>query len=202
MKFLWFLLCLGFIGMPENPSLSLDVKNIFTSPAPFIAHNQPGPWGSYLVMNLPFKPFEKLRHQLEAQESLKLTQRGEAHITVITPIEYWKVLAPQGVTMKDINGIARRHNIQKMSFEPVCVGMGAALVKDQPEKTFYVVVQSADLIKIRNDIESLFVSKGGRPSDFQAEHFYPHVTLGFTSRDLHESDGVIKDNKTCTYALK
>lgn len=32
---------------------------------------------------------------------------------------------------------------------------------------------------------------------FRAERFFPNITVGFNKRDLHESDGVIKDKTTC-----
>ena len=62
----------------------------------------------------------------------------------------------------------------------------------QNEFTYFVVVQSEDLISIRKKIQDSFVGKGGDKNDFNPLNYFPHITLGFTKRDLHESDGVIK----------
>ena len=57
-------------------------------------------------MNLPYAPVQKLYKQVEAFEGGRLKNRGEAHITVITPVEFWNVLKPQGLTMQEIQKIA------------------------------------------------------------------------------------------------
>ena len=97
------------------------------------------------------------------------------------------------VTIEEIDHIARRMNIQASKFKVVCLGRGT---KDDMS-TYYVVVKSEDLLNIRKEIETLFIKKGGEKRKFRAENFFPHITVGFTKRDLHESDGVIKDETSC-----
>jgi hypothetical protein len=161
----------------------------------------PGAFDSYLSMNLPFAPMKELFQQVVASENIQLTTRGEAHITVITPVEYWNLIRPYGVTMDEINKIARTRNIQFSKFEVICLGLGAIVINDHLEKTFYVVVSSNDLIQIREQVQKLLVSKGGNGSGFDPLAFYPHITLGFTKRDLHESDGIIKNEASCVSSI-
>lgn len=61
-----------------------------------------------------------------------------------------------------------------------------------PEK-----VNSPDLVAIRKEIQELYVSRGGDGRLFEANHYYPHITVGFSKQDLHEADGVIKDKNSC-----
>jgi len=60
------------------------------------------------------------------------------------------------------------------------------------EETFLVLVDSPKLRKIRGKIWRLFVKKGGEPSAWDPAWFFPHITIGYTKRDLHELD-VIKN---------
>lgn len=158
---------------------------------PQLSHEGPGPFDTYLTMNLPFSPYSELRKQIEKKTGA-LKHRGEAHITVITPIEYFQVLKPIGVTIQEINEIARKQKIQNSRFRLVCVGLG----KFQNFETYYVVIESDDLLRIREEIASLYRQKGGKEA-FDPTQYYSHVTLGFSERDLHESDGVIKDRDSC-----
>ncbi len=91
-------------------------------------------------------------------------------------------------------------DLQRSSYKLVCVAKGS--LKNKPEEaTYYVVVESDRLLQIRKAVLDLYVHNGGKAEDFKAEVFYPHVTLGFTKRDLHFEDGVIKDQKSCLYPL-
>lgn len=69
------------------------------------------------------------------------------------------------------------------------------------ETTFFIVVNSVDLINIRTVIQLLFIQKGGLPNQFDANNFYPHITVGFTKMDLHDSNGVIKDSRSCVQKI-
>jgi 2'-5' RNA ligase len=75
--------------------------------------------------------------------------------------------------------------------------MGKLNIDGVEEKTFYIVVESPELVAIRQEIQNLFLLKGGNEKDFVAENFYPHITIGYTKRDLHDEDGIIKDAKSC-----
>jgi hypothetical protein len=65
-----------------------------------------------------------------------------------------------------------------------------------------VVVNVPVLVRIRYVIHKEFMALRGRAQDFTPNHFYPHITLGFTKRDLYEQDGVKKNSDTCIYPLK
>lgn len=183
------------------PDFKLDQKVKDGRSVEFLSHSGPGPWDSYMTLNLPFEPMAELFKQLLLKERRPLTSRGEAHVTVVTPVEFWNVLKPKGVTMAEIEEIAKTMRIQEAKFDVVCLGRGTAKVDGKDEHTYYVVVNSPDLVAIRIAIRSLFVKKGGKASDFDPKAYHPHITLGFTKRDLHESDGVVKDRKSCVASL-
>jgi len=130
------------------------------------------------------------------EQRKQLANRGEAHITVITPVEYSDVLS-KNVSIHEINEIARKSDTQGSRFEIICVGRGNAILNNRTEEAYFVVVRSKDLLSIREKVQNLFVSKGGNATHFVPNHFYSHITLGFTKRDLHEGDGVIKDINAC-----
>jgi hypothetical protein len=179
-------------------SIKLDSKMADGSAIKFLPHEGAGKWDNYLVMNLPFRPAAEVFKKLEETKKIKLKNRGEAHITVITPIEYWQVLRGKDVTMSEINRIAKDLKIQQSKVEVVCIGRGQATLNSKDESTYFVVVNSQDLIGIRRAVQKLFITKGGKAADFDPNIFYPHITLGFTKRDLHESDGIIKNSKRCS----
>jgi len=54
----------------------------------------------------------------------------------------------------------------------------------------------------RKEVQNLFISKGGEPVKFLPAKYFPHITLGFTKRDLHESDDVKKDRNSCVFDIK
>lgn len=181
--------------------LSLDstVKNGET--VEFLKASGPGRLDNYLTMNLPYEPIQKLFKQIEVSEKTVLKSRGEAHITVLTPLEYWDTLK-SFVAMDEINQIAEDMKIQSSQFEVLCLGKAQAVLNDKQQQTYFVVVRSNDLLKIRHKIQKLFVAKGGKEKDFDPNHFYPHITVAFSERDLHEADGVIKDSNHCAYSIR
>lgn len=170
----------------------LPPEALKASHLPQLSHKGEGPYDTYLTMDLPFSPYERLRREIEKKTG-PLKHRGEAHITVITPPEFTKHLSPAGVTIEEIDFIAREMKIQSSRFRLVCVGKGEL----REMQTFYAVAESEDLMNLRRKVAKLYLSKGGSPTGFLPENFYPHVTLGFTERDLHETDGILKDEKTC-----
>ena len=147
--------------------------------APFLKHEGQGRWKNYLTMNLPYAPVQKLYKQVEAFEGGRLKNRGEAHITVITPVEFWNVLKPQGLTMQEIQKIALAQKIQESRFEVSCLGQGRAQVKGHTEKTYYVVVQSKNLLRIRTLVQELFLKKGGKASAFRPQKLLPSHNTWF-----------------------
>lgn len=167
----------------------------------FTPHHGEGRWGKYLTMNINYAPINQLFNQLSPQRPKPLKNRGEAHITVITPVEFYQVLGKK-LSIEQISQIARDHHIQSATFEVVCLGRGQATVENVLEETFFVVVNSKDLVNIRRKIQALYIEQGGAAEDFNPNHFFPHITLGFSARDLHENDGVIKNSASCYRQLQ
>lgn len=154
---------------------------------------------SYLALDLPYSPFEKIRKNIEGKLAITLKNRGEAHVTVITPPEYEKM--KRKISMQEINALAEKMELQKSPYKLLCVGRGSIGDANKQKSTYYVVVESDRLFQIREAIKVLYVKKGGNTGDFNPETYYPHVTLGFTDSDLHYEDGVIKDASSCIYSL-
>lgn len=162
----------------------------------FISHQGDGRFATYLTMEVQYTPVKKVFEQIQTKNQLKLKNRGEAHITVVTPIEFFDVLKSH-LTMNEIDKLAQTLNIQRAGFEIKCLGRGQVTAEGKTDQTFYIVVNSVKLLEIRKEIQKLFEQKGGAVNAFKAELFYPHITVGFTTRDLHESDGVIKNESSC-----
>ena len=188
-------------GTPLASSSVMEISAEALRAADFIYHQAKTPFGSYLALNLEFKPYNDLRLLLEKELGVTLIHRGEAHITVISPIEFDQVLSRK-ISIDKINTLALKLNLQKSGFRLHCVGRGEAKVNEKFEKTYYVVVESKDLFEIRKKIHSAFIQAGGDPKKFDPMNYYPHVTLGFTLKDLHYEDGIVKDAKSCIYPLK
>jgi hypothetical protein len=166
----------------------------------FVPHEGAGAFDNYLAMNLPEKPAKELALKLENWSGLHLTTRGEAHITVLTPIEFQKLR--RVVSIREINELATQAGIQKSIVDIRCLGRGKLTIADKEESAFFVVVKSPELLAIRGKVAALFLSKGGRASEFNPDTFYPHITIGFTKRDLHFEDGIVKDETACIADLK
>lgn len=146
----------------------------------------------YLAMNVPYAPAGRMKDDLLKRTGKTLRDRGEAHITVITPPEY-KIISPY-LTIGEIKQMAATMNLQKSQFEVRCLGH-FNLKDNKLTEVYYLVVASDDLVRFREAVQKRMEAEGGR--GFVAGHYYPHITLGFTSRDLHESDGAIKNEKSC-----
>ncbi|MFS4459977.1 hypothetical protein [Bdellovibrio sp. HCB2-146] len=151
---------------------------------------------SYIAMNLPYPVFSDARKDLEKHLGQSLLHRDEAHITVITPPEYDKVLKKR-IGIQELNSLAEKRNLQQTAFKISCVGKGNGQVDGATHSTYYLVVDSEGLLAYRKEVQKLYISRGGRALDFNPDLFFPHVTLGFTKRDLHLEDGVTKDANSC-----
>lgn len=174
--------------------LSLSSQGLSGQSETFIPHNTQG--AEYLAMAIGFSPVERTLNELNQEFKIRgvplIKGRGEAHITVLTPPEYLEI-APY-ISMDQVNKIAHSVDIQRTAPEVSCLGVGR---KDE-KSTYFLVVKKASvgaLFEIRRKVQSLLPADKRKLID--PEHFYPHVTVGFTERDLHESDGVVKDEKSC-----
>lgn len=199
MKILFLIIIYSYVSFAFSSEYSLEKTVYKTAKIPFIEHVGKGKFSNYLALNIPYAPVKKLFDEIEKREDLKLISRGEAHITVITPIEYNNLLKNK-IDITELNQMARKASFQSLQYEAKCLGSGTLKVKDKDtikEKTFYIVVASKALLKFREGVEELYLKRGGKDGKFKASDFYPHITVGFLNRDLHESDGVIKSEKSC-----
>ncbi len=155
---------------------------------------------SHLALNVHYAPVQKIKEQLELTLPEPLKNRGEAHITVLSPPEYEKLKGSAGIDK--INALALQNKIQQMAFKPLCLGRGRMQIDGREENTYFIVVESEDLLRLRVQIKELFVAAGGAPRDFDEKLFFPHITLGFTKRDLHYEDGILKDKTSCWQELR
>lgn len=160
---------------------------------PFIPHNGAGKYQSYLSLNLPYAPIKRLRKEVEAAYGVTLKSRGEAHITVVTPPEYDKLKAH--IEIDAINELVMG-SVQFTPFEIICLGRGVAYLGNKSESTYFLVVTSRGLDDIRHLIHREFMQAGGDSSAL-AREYTPHITIGFTQRDLHAQDGVSKNETSC-----
>ena len=172
--------------------LSRSVKDHVT----FISH-QGTASGYWLGENVNYEPVANLfSHLKQRLPSEILKNRGDAHITVLTPPEFL-ILKPY-LTPEAIDEIAKQQNIQQQSFHVVCLGRGQAMNEyGSVLNTYFLVVKSPGLARLRRAIFEQYVANGGMPSRFDPDHFTPHITVGFTERDLFEQDGVYKQNNAC-----
>lgn len=159
------------------------------------------PHANALAMNIQYQPILELRTQLAKATGLHLNffdkwnPKGEAHITTLTPPEMEKILAnnQKFMTVKRVDEIAKEMNIQNSRISVEGLGSGRVVLNGVSESTFFVIVKSPELLKIRQQIYNEYVINGGDAKAWNPTQFYPHITVGFTARDLHESDGVLKD---------
>ncbi len=188
----WFLPSVVFADAAKKFPITLSQDVYQNADLPFNTYQGPGAFDTYLVMNVRFEPVADVFAQIRQALYPKLINRGEAHITVITPPEYAESLQGK-MSMDEMNKIAREMKIQKSHFTVLGVGSGRISADGKTQEAFFLILKSDDLLQIRRAIYQAFVKKGGDPKAFDPEHFFPHITVGFTKRDLHEADGVIKD---------
>ena len=138
----------------------LDTQIYDGASQPFIEHLGTGFFQSYLTINLPYSPVRSLWKQLEEKLGRSLISRGEGHITVITPPEFTDVLSKK-ITIQEIHQLAKKMKIQEAEFDVLCIGNGKKTIEGTIEETFFIVVQSEDLLKIRKSVRDLYVARGG-----------------------------------------
>lgn len=191
------LLFLAVASALGAPPVDLPLSRALQSGAtmPFVSR------GPALALNLPYAPIRALRPPIERAIGRPLdflrawSPQGEAHVTVVTPPEFEQALRAK-LTIAEIDAIARRLRIQSSDLRILGLGSARLPKAGQPgpfEESFFVLVDSENLRRIRHAIHEEFVRRGGNPAAFDPTWFFPHVTVGYTLRDLHESDGVMKN---------
>ncbi|KAJ1644046.1 hypothetical protein J3B02_000637 [Coemansia erecta] len=190
---------------PDAPTYMLPAQALDSRSIPFANHSTAKPYRSYLQQTLDYAYFKNLFESINTTVGT-LQSRGEAHVTVISPPEFDRVLKPAGVTIEEIEDIALRRDIQKARLVPVCLGRYAGELpnpkNDRGSGKFLVyslVVADiyGDLANIRREVFRLYRAKGGQGGLFQPEGFWPHVTIGFDRRDLFIEDGIYKGSNYC-----
>lgn len=156
---------------------------------------------NYISYDLDYAPYKIQREQLEAElqnqkhpiaKDLPLKNRGEAHITVITPPEF-DILSKK-ISAELIHSTANDFFKQKPEFQQICIGEGRLQQNSKNLWTYFIVVKSPTLIELRKKLAQLAKVTN---QEFNPLEFYPHITLGFNSRDLHLQDGVVKNENSC-----
>ncbi|MGE3610362.1 MAG: hypothetical protein AB7I27_12300 [Bacteriovoracaceae bacterium] len=154
-----------------------------------------------LALNVEYQDVKRLRSEISKLIGRPLTffkgwdEKGEAHVTTITPPEYNNQLKPY-VSYEEISRIAQDHDIQSSDLRILGIGSGKKLFKGEMGETFFIIVESKRLLQIRNAIYQEYLKNNGPvngPNAFNPNRFYPHITIGFTHDDIHENDGLIKD---------
>lgn len=184
----WVLLCVSF--------LVLSCQN-----QPLAVNKKPASVKSYVSLNLEYPEYQQTLERLDTFLGTKLANRGEAHITVITPPEFKSLTAK--ASTETIH--QEWEEWKTKTFKKVCLGEGQLITKGEGSlkeknkvlKTYYVVVEAPELLAFREYLKNKYAVE-----DFNASVFYPHITLGFTEKDLHFEQGVIKDPKSCPQKLQ
>jgi hypothetical protein len=152
----------------------------------------------WVGLNLDPEPTTQLRKDLEVIRGSALKSRGEAHVTVITPPEF-KILS-EHLGMQEIEAVAQSMSIQTTPFNLLCLAE-ATHPKESKLQTYFIVVESPGLLEIRREIFRRFVAAGGDPHALGNANYFPHITVGFSDRDLYDSDGILKDRRYCIMDL-
>lgn len=184
--------------MPDFVPIPLSASILNNKALPFISHRGKGLFQTALAMNVQYAPVKKVRKIISKiiQYPLKFhtawNKNGEAHVTVITPPEYSQILKKY-VSIDKIEQIALQNHIQSSDLSIMGIGKGSAKINGKKESTYFIIVHSKNLLKIRKLIYREYLKNGGKAGAWDPTHFFPHITVGYTLRDLHENNGVIKD---------
>lgn len=158
-----------------------------------------------LALNVEYDEVLKLREEISHELNLTLRffdgyeKNGEAHVTVITPPEF--NLLKKFISQNELNKLAKKLNIQSSDLQILGIGSGKKIFDSEIGETFFLIVKSRLLLDLRVAIQKLYVAKGGSPVSFDPFHFYPHVTIGFTHKDIHEPE-IYKDLRTLDSRFK
>ncbi|GAA5802482.1 hypothetical protein HPULCUR_007947 [Helicostylum pulchrum] len=177
----------------QGPVINISKKVLSADKVPFIEH--PAGNASWLGMNFDYH-YVKPVFELLNSTKVPLINRGESHVTVISPPEF-AVLATAGITIEQVNKIARDLKIQSSKVTIVCLGKEDVVVADLNKIVYQVIVKVPNLVKIRQKIFQLYIQRGGNSALFDPQSFWPHITVGFTSGDVFLEQGVYKGYNVC-----
>lgn len=205
-----FLFCLSCAHDSQSEvSASLEQTSVFLDKGEFkkvkfiSRHFGEKDWQGTLAMNIDYAPIKEVRRRVESSiylgNPLKFLTaweaEGEAHITTITPIEYQECMwsEKRGIEvlhMKDIEKIALENSIQSSEIKIEGLGFGKKKFGDrhQLDETHFVIVSSGNLLEIRVEVYEQYLKKGGKKDCWSPNVFYPHITVGYTHKDIHFPD--------------
>ena len=99
---------------------------------------------NYVSLDLAYPYYKALLNKLELRKKLTLKNRGEAHITIISPPEYAILLT--GIPRETLDNAASEFLKTTPCFEHLCLGVGELKTKVKSSQTYYLVISSAELI--------------------------------------------------------
>ncbi|WP_141735817.1 2'-5' RNA ligase family protein [Oligoflexus tunisiensis] len=158
------------------------------------------PLSLYVGMNVPYAPIAAVKKEVEKREGVLLQSRGEAHITVISPSELSALRSR--LSLEQINGTMAKLSLQSIPFQLHCLGKSQLKEGERRLAAYYLLVQAPGLLQVREKLRQQFAAAGGDKQAFVVEDYQPHITVGFTERDLNPEDGVSKDGKSCVYKVE
>lgn len=115
-------------------------------------------------MNLDYKYVKPVFDAVNSTQ-VPLLNRGESHITIITPPEF-SILASAGITIDQVNKIALDAKIQSSKISVVCLGKEDVKIAGVQKIVYQILVQAPNLVKIREQIFKLYVKQGGNTALF------------------------------------
>ena len=129
-----------------NPNKT-STKLVKIASTPISSHSD------YLSLDLDYSSIFPIRMKLEKHLNTELLNRGEAHITVISPPEF--AILKTFVPMYEIEEISRKYvqNLQKnpSQIEALCVGSGHL----NSLSTYFIVVKAPSLVQLRREVQAL-----------------------------------------------
>ena len=186
-----------FLRQDGSLKLARLFRKLFKSQE-FESHINPDQfYGTYLISKVNFIPVNRVKETIEKIMGLELQDRGEAHITVITPPEHDAILASVAeFSMEKVEELVR-NTIQNLRWDTL--GVGASRGKNgkgQYSEVYFLVVNSPQLRFIRERVARYF----NIPRDvFDPARQDFHVTIGFTESDLF---GIPKDETSLEESLR
>lgn len=189
------LLCLSTIACASNlpkMTISQEVFKVMPFSSQFSEDGA-------LIYNVDFNSVNSLIPKINEQFNVELEDRGESHITVLTPPEAQGWFNPDNIGVNRLvptSEIQETYSsyIQAAEFEIICLGRRQ---NKKGNDVFYLVVDTPDLMKIREEIESKNYERAkakGLTTYFDSNNWWPHITVGFVNGDVH---GVTKGDETC-----
>lgn len=146
----------------------------------------------FLGVNLQAQPILNLRESIAREIKRDLRGYPEAHITILSPPEITQFFPNDSIA--EISKWAANHQIQTIPFTVIGLGKASLSVSaDSPNfETFFLVIESPEILAFRQQLFEKYATRKKAPES----PFEPHITVGFTTRDLHSQDGASKGRQS------